>query len=124
MSIKFDSDLTRVADTVARVMSVLPPNFLHLQPQIELTLTEGLNNAVVHGNRLLPHAQVAVAVVETPGFIEIQIEDEGRELLDAHLSDAQMPDADATSGRGLALIRTLAPESDVLNGCLHLRWAA
>ena len=124
------SDLALVADAVARVVAALADGagngsqdtLSTLQLPMELALTEAINNAVIHGNQTSPDKTVHVRVYHTGNIIEVQVEDESCTLQAEDLANAEMPELTASSGRGLALVKSLAPESEIREGSLWLRW--
>ena len=75
---------------------------------------------MIHGNDSDDNKTVTLVLVEVGSGMEITIQDEGPGLSESCLSDAEMPEAEATSGRGLALIKTLLPGSRISDGCLIL----
>ncbi len=124
LNVQLASDLAEVTDAVGETVSVLPESYRELTPNIELALTETLNNAVIHGNQSRPNKQVWLSVVCVSGCLEIRVRDEGARLSQRHLDEAKMPEGPAESGRGLALIKALVPEARIdEGGQLLLRWS-
>ena len=83
---------------------------------MELCLNEVLNNAIVHGNASDPKKRIRIHVLEQQGRLLFRIIDESRGLADNALDIAKLPDVTATSGRGLALIKALLPDSRIDDG--------
>lgn len=69
---------------------------------VDLLLREFLNNAILHGNCSDVGKRVEVSVRIGRKWIELRIADEGPGF-DWRGSSRVFPDADATSGRGLAI---------------------
>lgn len=69
---------------------------------MELLLREFLNNAMIHGNGLDAHKQVQMSFRIGIKWMRIQIADEGPGF-DWRKARRTPPDADAESGRGLAI---------------------
>jgi serine/threonine-protein kinase RsbW len=68
----------------------------------ELLLRELLNNAILHGNGLDDHKRVKASVRIGRKWIQLRIADEGPGF-DWRSARQVLPDADAVSGRGLAI---------------------
>jgi serine/threonine-protein kinase RsbW len=91
----------------------LDPN---LYPNILISLTEAVNNAMQHGNRYDDDKKILVSCKEKPNMIKLTISDEGSGF-DPH----QVPDPTASEhieiegGRGVFLMKQLAHEIHFLD---------
>jgi serine/threonine-protein kinase RsbW len=76
--------------------------------KLMVSLTEAVNNAIVHGNHSIPGKKVQVTCELLPGWILIMIHDEGKgfkpEKVGNPLSKENLL---RESGRGIFLMRTL-----------------
>jgi len=76
--------------------------------KLMVSLTEAVNNAIMHGNRSLPGKKVKVTCELLPGWILLMIHDEGKGF---HPEKVGNPLARENllreSGRGIFLMRTL-----------------
>jgi serine/threonine-protein kinase RsbW len=79
---------------------------------IEISLREALENAMIHGNRENPVKKVHVAArCSMNGEVSITVQDEGEGFDDAPLPDPTDPQRQLlTHGRGLYLMRALMDE--------------
>ena len=82
------------------------------ETDIEIALSEALENAIVHGNREDPHKSVYVTCRCSPGGeVSIVVQDEGQGFDTDTLPDPTAPENRLrTSGRGIYLMRTLMDE--------------
>jgi serine/threonine-protein kinase RsbW len=76
--------------------------------KLMVSLTEAVNNAIVHGNKSHPAKKVTVVCDRLPELLEFSITDEGRgfkpEKVKNPLHEENLL---RTSGRGIFLMRTL-----------------
>jgi anti-sigma regulatory factor (Ser/Thr protein kinase) len=82
-----------------------------------------LNNAIIHGNQMRPDSIVKIQLLTHADTVTCVITDAGSGLCDDILT-APMADLDATSGRGLVLIKTLASDTRIVDGSLHITFIA
>ena len=76
--------------------------------KLMVSLTEAVNNAIVHGNRSLPGKKVQVMCELLPGWILIMIHDEGRGFKPEKVGNPLAKEnLLRESGRGIFLMRTL-----------------
>lgn len=76
---------------------------------ILVALTEAVNNAITHGNKLNPDKQVEVSFSRPEGKICFTVKDEGEGFDYEHLPDPTEPEnLEKPSGRGVFLMRNLA----------------
>jgi serine/threonine-protein kinase RsbW len=82
------------------------------ETDIELALTEALENAVIHGNCEDPHKHVYLTCrCAGEGEVSITVQDEGQGFDTSTLPDPTAPENRLhTSGRGIYLIKTLMDE--------------
>lgn len=80
-----------------------------------ISLTEAVNNAIVHGNKLDPGKQVQVRFKVEDKSLCFQIEDEGPGFDYDHLPDPTAPEnLEKPNGRGVFLMRNLADKCEFL----------
>lgn len=83
---------------------------------ILISLTEAVNNAMVHGNRLDPEKEVKVTCIVERPFLRFQIEDEGPGFDYDNLPDPTAPEnIEKPNGRGVFLMRNLADNCEFLD---------
>lgn len=76
---------------------------------ILIALTEAVNNAIVHGNKLDEDKKVHVRVSSEEAVLRFQIEDEGPGFDYDNLPDPTAPEnIEKPNGRGVFLMRNLA----------------
>jgi serine/threonine-protein kinase RsbW len=76
---------------------------------ILISLTEAVNNAIVHGNKLDPAKEVTVTFAVNGPTLTFFIEDEGPGFDYDHLPDPTSPEnREKPNGRGVFLMRNLA----------------
>jgi anti-sigma regulatory factor (Ser/Thr protein kinase) len=93
-----------------------------LADRLLLAAGEAVDNAVVHGNRGRNAATVRVTLRFEPAAVEFTVEDEGDGLTAAQFAQAILPADEATGGRGLYLLRTLANEVVAEGPTVRLRF--
>jgi serine/threonine-protein kinase RsbW len=82
---------------------------------ILISLTEAVNNAIVHGNRLNPNKNVIVKYSTHDNFIRFWVEDEGPGFDYDNLPDPTSPEnREKPNGRGVFLMRNLADQCEFL----------
>ena len=113
-NITFSSDLNNlniaeaIVDTISRVSKL---NEL-IYGNILLSLSEAINNAIVHGNKFNKNKKVSVCYkfIEKKNLL-ITVEDEGNGFDPSKISDPTDPDnLENLHGRGVFLIHNLADE--------------
>lgn len=102
----------RLVDDVCERYSIKEDHY----GNILISLTEAVNNAMVHGNKLDPEKQVTVkCVVESP-VLRFTIEDEGPGFDYDNLPDPTAPEnIEKPNGRGVFLMRNLADACEFLD---------
>ncbi len=85
-------------------------------PDILISLTEAVNNAIVHGNKEDAQKVVHVISQRTNGGLSFIVEDEGSGFNPHIIPDPTSPDRlDCCGGRGVFLMKQLADEVHYLN---------
>ena len=88
----------------------------NLYPNILISLTEAVNNAMVHGNRLDARKNIVVSCQEKKNMIQFNISDEGSGFDPQALPDPTSKERIETEGgRGVFLMKQLADEIHFLN---------
>jgi serine/threonine-protein kinase RsbW len=85
--------------------------------EILISLTEAVNNAIVHGNRLDPNKEVTITFSEDGQHMHFTIEDEGAGFDYDSLPDPTAPEnIEKPHGRGVFLMRQLADTCEFEDG--------
>ena len=80
---------------------------------ILIALTEAVNNAITHGNKLDPNKKVNLNMEATAEDVEFTIEDEGVGFDYNNVPDPTLPgNLEKLSGRGIFLMKALADNVD------------
>lgn len=80
---------------------------------ILIALTEAVNNAITHGNKLDPNKKVNLNMETTTNDVEFTIKDEGAGFDVSSVPDPTLPEnLEKLSGRGIFLMKTLADHVD------------
>ena len=80
-------------------------------------MVEGVNNAIVHGNKLDESKSVHIQYTINESFIEFSIKDEGQGFdIDAIPDPTKPENLEKTHGRGIFLMNHLADEIAFLEG--------
>ncbi len=94
--------------------------------KLMVSLTEAVNNAIIHGNKSDARKRVAVVCEVLPGQLVIIVADQGKGF---RLRDVKSPltrkNLLKTSGRGIFLMRTLMDKVEFLDekgGCRVALW--
>lgn len=83
---------------------------------ILISLTEAVNNAIVHGNKLDPSKEVSVSYNASDKTLKFIIEDEGPGFDYDNLPDPTAPEnIEKPNGRGVFLMRNLADRCEFLD---------
>ena len=76
-----------------------------------LGISEAVNNAILHGNKLDPEKKVFVSLNLNVHRLVVEVEDEGEGFCDHELMDPILPkNVQLEGGRGIYIIRQLANE--------------
>lgn len=114
VSVRVPTDLDVVeeaVDVVARhcLLTGLPPRRARFN--LRVALCEALSNAIIYGNEMDPAKVVVVEINATDHHVTIRVEDEGNGFDPSTVPEPSLPDdLEATSGRGLYLIRKLVDD--------------
>ena len=80
---------------------------------ILIALTEAVNNAITHGNKLDPNKKVNLNMETTTRDVQFTIKDEGAGFDVDSVPDPTLPEnLEKLSGRGIFLMKTLADHVD------------
>jgi len=80
---------------------------------IMISVTESVNNAIIHGNRKDKDKNVKISLTLNEGMIKFKIADQGSGFDYASLPDPTSPEnIEKPGGRGIFLMRHLADEID------------
>jgi serine/threonine-protein kinase RsbW len=105
--IVLDSGSSAVAELPTRLSNLCRLAGLDASAAFELTtaVVEAVNNSIEHAYGGEPGHPIALAVRQADGMLDIEIRDRGRPLPPGTIEAATMPDADALSGRGWAIVK-------------------
>jgi serine/threonine-protein kinase RsbW len=80
-----------------------------IEANILVSLSEAVNNAIVHGNKMDPEKKVRLKMVKDEKLLTFSVEDEGSGFNPKEIMDPTAPEnIDKPTGRGIFLIRSLA----------------
>ena len=83
---------------------------------IMISITESVNNAIIHGNSSNKSKNVKITLILDEGMIKFKIEDEGEGFDFSSLPDPTAPEnLEKPGGRGIFLMKNLADEVAFLN---------
>lgn len=118
-SIKLPSD-PRNVDQVVCFVDALAMRF-NLCPEVKgkmmVSLTEAVNNAILHGNGCDCNKQVCISLRHSNGALSVRVTDEGRGFDPECVPDPTAPERIAEcGGRGIFLMRNLSDECRFTKG--------
>ncbi len=88
----------------------------NLYPNILICLTEAVNNAIVHGNRLDEQKEIMVSCHERDHEIQFMISDEGSGFNPSDIPDPTSEERiEVEGGRGVFLMKQLTDEIHFLD---------
>lgn len=97
----------RLIDQLSEEHSIIPEHY----GNVLIAMTEGVNNAIVHGNKLDPEKSVIVSCAIDHKNLVFRISDEGPGFDYDNLPDPTAPEnIEKPHGRGVFLMRHLADE--------------
>lgn len=97
----------RLIDEVVETFNIKEDHY----GNILIALTEAVNNAIVHGNKLDPAKEVVVRYAADGSILRFFIEDEGAGFDYDNLPDPTSPEnREKPNGRGVFLMRNLADD--------------
>ena len=113
--LRFDSKpeniavVERLIDQISEQHSIIPEHY----GNVLIAMTEGVNNAIVHGNKLDPEKSVTVVCAVDNKNLVFRVSDEGPGFDFDNLPDPTAPEnIEKPHGRGVFLMRHLADECD------------
>jgi len=81
---------------------------------IAISITEAVNNAIVHGNKANPHKRVVIELFRTHDELRVSVRDEGKGFDPKKVEDPTKPEnLMKPYGRGIHIIRQLMDEVKV-----------
>jgi serine/threonine-protein kinase RsbW len=99
--------IRRVETYLSRINAAMHLDEIQVH-KVMVSLTEAVNNAIIHGNRSDPNKKVLVRCEVHPGWLLFIIEDQGRGF---HVDQVKNPLKEENllreSGRGIFLMKTL-----------------
>ena len=111
--LRFDSKpeniavVERLIDQLSEQHSIIPEHY----GNVLIAMTEGVNNAIVHGNKLDPDKSVTVVCAVDDKNLVFRISDEGPGFDFDNLPDPTAPEnIEKPHGRGVFLMKHLADE--------------
>ncbi len=98
-------ELERFVDAVTKRYRINKEKY----PDILISLTEAVNNAIVHGNKKDIRKYVKIYMNKTPGSLTFIISDEGNGFNPMSVPDPTIPEnINCCGGRGVFLMKQLA----------------
>jgi serine/threonine-protein kinase RsbW len=99
--------IRRVESYLNRIGAVIHLDEIQMH-KVMVSLTEAVNNAIIHGNKSNPEKRVMVRCEVHPGWLLFIVEDQGRGFQVEHVKNPLKEDnLLRESGRGIFLMRTL-----------------
>lgn len=94
-------------------------SFLGISEQISgnilISLTEAVNNAIVHGNKNNPEKTVTIQYQVKPNCIVFSVKDEGNGFNVASVPDPTLPEnIEKLSGRGIFIMKKLSDTFEIV----------
>ncbi len=116
--IVIDSDIKNITLIEKLIDDISNQYDLHsdIYGKLLLAIVEGVNNAIVHGNKLDINKKVCLEYTITEKTLEFIIEDEGNGFDYSQIPDPTLPEnVEKTHGRGIFLMNHLADEIEFEN---------
>lgn len=99
--------IKRVEGYLQKISSAVELDEIQMH-KLMVSLTEAVNNAILHGNRSNADKKVFVRCEVVPGWLLFEIKDEGRGFRPDHVRNPlKEENLHRESGRGIFLMRTL-----------------
>ena len=99
--------IKRVESFLAKISKAVGLDEIQMH-KVMVSLTEAVNNAIVHGNRSVPEKRVAVRCEVLPGWLLFQVTDHGKGFRPDHIRNPlKEENLYRENGRGIFLMRTL-----------------
>lgn len=100
-------NVTRIEKFLAKISRSVTLDEIQLH-KLMVSLTEAVNNAIVHGNKRDPRKKVAIQCELLPGWLLIMVNDEGRGFKPEGVKNPlKKENLMRENGRGIFLMRTL-----------------
>jgi serine/threonine-protein kinase RsbW len=104
------ANLRVVENTVDEITSELGISYNNYG-KILITLLEAVNNAIVHGNKLLPEKYVDITIEFKEQKLKIKVKDQGPGFSPESVPDPTIPEnIEEVNGRGVFIMSRLADE--------------
>jgi serine/threonine-protein kinase RsbW len=116
-------NIAKVEKLLQKIALRIPLDEIQMN-KLMVSLTEAVNNAIVHGNKSNPDKKVTILCESVPGWLLIMINDQGRGFkLDDVSSPLKKENLLRESGRGIFLMRTLMDrvEFEIIKGGHQVR---
>lgn len=116
-------NIVKVERFLEKVGSKVPLDEIQMN-KLMVSLTEAVNNAIVHGNKSNPKKKVRVACEAVPGWLLLVVNDQGRGFDPKHVANPlKNENLLRESGRGIFLMRTLMDkvEFETIRGGYEVR---
>jgi len=99
--------IKRVEGYLQRISSAVELDEIQMH-KLMVSLTEAVNNAILHGNKSRADKKVSVRCEVVPGWLLFEIKDEGKGFRPDHVRNPlKEENLHRESGRGIFLMRTL-----------------
>lgn len=109
------TSISKIEGYVQRIASEFSINDAKF-PDILISLTEAVNNAIIHGNKNDGSKFVDVSVSRVASGIRFQVSDQGRGFNPSDVPDPTTPDRiECCGGRGVYIIKELSDNVEYLN---------
>jgi serine/threonine-protein kinase RsbW len=100
-------NIGRIEKFLAKISRSVPMDEIQLH-KLMVSLTEAVNNAIIHGNKADPRKKVAIQCELLPGWLLIMVNDEGRGFKPEGVKNPlKKENLMRENGRGIFLMRTL-----------------
>jgi len=109
-TIKFSSEIHNIAKAEEILEDITKQINLneHIYGNILLSLSEAINNAIIHGNKMMKNKKVTVKYIIKKDLIEIQVYDEGLGFDYKNIPDPTLREnLEKETGRGIYIIKNL-----------------
>ena len=109
-TIKFSSEIHNIAKAEEILEDITKQINLneHIYGNILLSLSEAINNAIIHGNKMMKNKKVTVKYIIKKDLIEIQVYDEGLGFDYKNIPDPTLREnLEKETGRGIFIIKNL-----------------
>lgn len=99
--------IRRVEGFLAKISKAVALDEIEMH-KVMVSLTEAVNNAIIHGNRSVPEKRVTVRCEVLPGWLLFLITDQGKGFRPDHVRNPlKEENLYRENGRGIFLMRTL-----------------